>query len=548
MRALLVQPRSPISYWSYEHSLPFVGKATTLPPLGLITLAAHLPERWELRLRDLNLAPLTEADLKWADAVLLTGMLVQAGSMREVLRRARARGVRTVIGGPAAAGSPELFAEADHLFLGEAEGRLERLVQALEAPGGSPPRILSPVDGDRPDLALSRVPRFDLLEISRYANLALQYSRGCPFHCEFCDIVELFGNAPRVKSPEQVVAELEAVYATGARGALFFVDDNFVGNRREVARLLPALQAWQERHGFPFEFLTEASIDLATYPQLVAEMAAAGFTAVFLGIETPSRAALAEAGKRQNLRIPQERAVELLTRAGMEVYAGFIVGFDSDGPEIFERQLELISSLPIPRAMVGMLTAIPGTRLWRRLEQQGRLRRDLPALGDAFERPNFEPVMDERALLLGYRRLMSALYGAEGYYRRCAAHLALATFRPGVNACGWTAEGLKALARAVWRIGVRGPRRVHFWRLLAAALHRGWAAMPRAVTLAIVGESLIRYTQEVLLPRLDQVLAELPTAAEGKGPDELRGLASVSDRGPLPGRPPAARMRRAADP
>jgi radical SAM superfamily enzyme YgiQ (UPF0313 family) len=540
MRALLVQPRSPVTYWSYEHSLPFVGKAATLPPLGLVTLAAHLPERWELRLRDLNVAPLPDADLAWAEVVLLSGMLVQADSMRDVLRRARALGRRTVVGGPAAAGSPELFEEADHLFLGEAEGRLELLVRTLEAPGASPPRRLSPEGGARPDLALARVPRFDLLEASRYANQALQYSRGCPFHCEFCDIVELYGDVPRVKSPSQVVVELDAVHACGARGALFFVDDNFVGNRREVARLLPVLQAWQERHGFPFEFLTEASVDLATHPRLVEGMVAAGFSAVFLGIETPSGTALSQAGKTQNLRLPQERAVELLTRAGLEVFAGFIVGFDSDGPEIFDRQLEFISSLPVPRAMVGLLTALPGTRLWRRFEREGRLRHDAPASGDAFARPNFEPAMDERTLLLGYRRLLASLYDADGYYRRCAAHLEQTVFRPGAAAYGSAVDGALALARAVWRIGLRGPRRAHFWRLVGGALRRGRAAVPRAVTLAIVGESLIRYTQEVVLPRLDQTLAALAPAGAVPVPTAIRpaGSPGQSPR-PRPRRPPA---------
>jgi radical SAM superfamily enzyme YgiQ (UPF0313 family) len=516
MRALLIQPRSPVTYWSYEHSLPFVGKAATLPPLGLVTLAALLPQGWAFRLRDLNVAPLDEADLAWAEVVLLSGMLVQEDAMLEVLARARAAGRRTVVGGPAASGAPERFALADHLFLGEAEGRLELLVQVLEAPGEAPPRLLSPPGDGRPDLALARVPRFDLLAIDRYADHALQYSRGCPFHCEFCDIVELYGNVPRVKRPDQVEAELDAVLAAGARGTVFFVDDNFVGNRREVARLLPVLQAWQARHGFPFEFLTEASIDLATHPELVAGMVAAGFSAVFLGIETPSAAALQGAGKTQNLRMPQEQAVERLTRAGLEVFAGFIVGFDSDGPDIFERQLQFISGLPIPRAMVGLLTAIPGTPLWRRLALAGRLRPEAPASGDAFARPNFVPAMDERALLLGYRRLLAGLYGADGYYRRCAAHLEQTVFRDGVTACGSAWEGAKALARAVWGIGLTGPRRGHFWRLLWAGLRRGRVAVPRAVTLAIVGESLIRYTEEVVLPRLDRALEAVPALPQAE--------------------------------
>jgi len=547
MRALLVQSRSPVTYWSYQHSLPFIGKATTLPPLGLVTLAALLPEHWDLRLRDLNVAPLEDRDLEWCDAVLVSGMLVQADSMCEVLRRARAMGRRTVVGGPAVSGSPELFDEADHLFLGEAEGRLVQLVRTLEAPGPSSPRLLSPPEGDRPNLALTRVPRFDLLEIPRYADMALQYSRGCPFHCEFCDIVELYGNVPRVKSPPQVEAELDALHALGARGTLFFVDDNFVGNRREVARLLPALRAWQERHGFPFEFLTEASVDLATHPELVSGMVEAGFSAVFLGLETPSTAALKETGKTQNLRMPQERAVELLTSAGLEVFAGFIVGFDADGPEIFDRQLEFISSLPIPRAMVGVLTALPGTKLWRRLDREGRLRLDAPADGDAFARPNFEPAMDEHTLLLGYRRLLASLYDADGYYRRCAAHLAQTSFRPGVTACGSALEGAKALIRAVWGIGLRGPRRAHFWKLLAQALRRGRAAAPRAVTLAIVGESLIRYTHEVVLPRLDLALARLAAASDAAATGRDSTVAPGRAAGPAASLPRSAAASPAGD-
>jgi radical SAM superfamily enzyme YgiQ (UPF0313 family) len=395
MRALLVQARSPTTYWSFKHTLPFLGKAATYPPLGIATLAAHLPSRWELRLRDLHVAPLDDADLAWADVVLVSGMLIQLPSMVDVLRRARAKGRRTVAGGPAPTTAPELFGEADHVFRGEAEGRLDLLVAVLEAPTPQAPRLLSPEGDARPDLRLARVPRFDLLDLSAYASQALQFSRGCPFHCEFCDIIEIFGRVPRVKAPAQVLAELDALRAAGARGTLFFVDDNFVGNRRAVAELLPVLRAWQERNGFPFFFCTEASLDLASHPELVAAMVAAGFSQVFLGIETPSTEALAQAGKTQNLRMPQGEAVEALTRAGLEVYAGFIVGFDSDGPDIFDRQLAFISSLPIARAMVNLLTALPGTQLTRRLEREGRLR-GFPS-GDSFERPNYEPAMDERA-------------------------------------------------------------------------------------------------------------------------------------------------------
>jgi radical SAM superfamily enzyme YgiQ (UPF0313 family) len=505
MRALLVQAATPLSYWGYQHSLPFIKKGATLPPLGLATLAAHLPEAWELRLRDLHLAPLDDADLRWADAVLVSGMLVQAPSIRDVLTRARGLGKATVLGGPAATTSPDAFPEATWVFRGEAEGRLDRLVQALERPGSVADRVVSPPGLDRPDLALARVPRFDLCALDRYATFAIQVSRGCPFSCEFCDIIEIFGRAPRVKSAAQVLAELEELRQLGARGPLFVVDDNFIGNRRAAGALLPELARWQREHEHPFELLTEASLDLAAEPALLAAMVDAGFTAVFVGIETPNPASLAETGKKQNLRLDPAEAVGVITRAGLEVFAGFIVGFDCDGPDIFDRQIAFISSLPIPRAMVGILTALPGTALWRRLEGERRLRG--VSAGDVFGRPNFAPAMGERALVAGYRRLLAALFTAEAYFRRCARHLeevplTAVPLRPGA---------VTTFLRALWRLGVVGSRRRYFWRLLATGVRRaGLLAIPRAVTLAILGEHLIRYTEEEVLPRLDRALATAP--------------------------------------
>jgi radical SAM superfamily enzyme YgiQ (UPF0313 family) len=520
MRALLVQAATPPTYWGYQHSLPFIRKKATLPPLGLATLAAHLPAAWELRIRDLHLGPLADADLRWADAVLVSGMLAQAGSMREVLARARRLGKVSVAGGPAPTTSPGAFPEATHVFQGEAEGRLDRLVQALEAPGSVAERILSPSDPERPDLALARVPRFDLLDLGAYASFALQVSRGCPFTCEFCDIIEVFGRAPRVKAPAQVLAELEALRRLDARGPLFLVDDNFIGNRRAVSRLLPEVAAWQRANGWPFDLYTEASLDLASEPALLAAMVDAGFSAVFVGIETPNEASLAEAGKKQNLRTDPADAVRTLARAGLEVFAGFIVGFDGDDETIFERQREFISSLPIPRAMVGTLTALPGTALWRRLEREGRLRAG--ATGDQFDRPNFEPAMGEEALVAGYRRLLQSLYTDEAYFARCALHLESAPVRSTALRPG----SLPTLARAVWRLGIVGRRRRFFWRLLRQGLRTsGLAALPKAVTLAILGEHLVRYTQEEVLPRLAARLEEIRAGEGGRA-------GARRDRGP----------------
>jgi radical SAM superfamily enzyme YgiQ (UPF0313 family) len=503
MRVLMVQAGSPTTYWSYKYSLPFIKKDATLPPLGLATLAAWLPERWELEIHDLHLEPLGDDALRRAEVVLVSGMLVQAGSMREVLRRARALGKRTVVGGPAPTTDPDAFPEADHVFRGEAEGRLDLLVRVLESGDRTAPRVLSPADSVRPDLAISRVPRFDLLELDRYATLAIQFSRGCPFTCEFCDIIEIFGRVPRVKPADRLVAELDALYRLGARGPLFVVDDNFIGNRRAVAALLPEIAAWQRAHGTPFDLLTEASVDLALHPELVRAMTEAGFSAVFLGIESPSAESLAEAGKKQNLRIAPERAVALLTTAGLEVFAGFIVGFDEDGEDIFDRQIAFLADLPVPRAMVGMLSALPGTALWRRLEREGRLRR--ASSGDQFDRPNFAPALGEERLVAGYRRLLATIFSEEAYFRRCRLQLEQAPGVPSPLRRG----SLPTIVRAFWRLGVLGRRRRHFWALVGASLRRGTGAFARALTFAILGEHLIRYTHEEVLPRLDAILAEI---------------------------------------
>ncbi|HZX95819.1 MAG TPA: B12-binding domain-containing radical SAM protein [Myxococcales bacterium] len=475
-----------------------------MPPLGLVTLAAQLPQHWSLRLVDLNVEPLLDADLEWADVLLLTGMLIHAPSMHQVLARARRAGVRTVVGGPAASTSPAEFPEADHVFEGEAEERLYTLVDALER--GEGPRHLVPEGGARPRLAAAPTPRWDLLRRERYVSMSLQYSRGCPFNCEFCDIIEMFGRQPRTKSAAQVIRELEALRAWGWRGSVFFVDDNFIANRKAVAQVLPEIEAWQDRHGRPFELYTEASVDLATQPKLLEAMARAGFTTVFLGIETPSPEALRETQKLQNLRLGLAESVWRVTRAGMEVYAGFIVGFDADGPEVFELQRSFIESLPIAAAMVGILTALPRTQLWRRLEREGRLRGN--STGDQFGRPNFVTALDEDTLLSGYRTLLSSIYSADAYYKRCAQIVdgigsrPRSRLRPGA---------LAMLLRIALRVGVLSPRRGHFWRLVGRALRRPHT-LPRAVALAVQGEHFIRYTEKEVVPRIERALRELRAA------------------------------------
>ncbi|HTN54189.1 MAG TPA: DUF4070 domain-containing protein [Anaeromyxobacter sp.] len=510
MRALLVQAVSPPTYWGYQRSLPFAGKIATLPPLGLATLAALLPESWEVRICDEHLGPVPDEDLRWADAVLVSGMLVQADAMRALLHRARALGRVTAVGGPAASTSPDAFPQATYVFRGEAEGRLGRLVEALEHPGSVPPGVVSPCGDERPDLSLARVPRFDLLELDAYASLSIQVSRGCPFTCEFCDIIEIFGRVPRVKAAEQVLAELEALHRLGVRGPLFIVDDNFIGNRRAAARLLGDLAAWQRTRGQPFDLCTEASLDLAAEPAIVKGMIDAGFTCVFVGLETPDPETLKATKKSQNLKVDPGEAVAILTRAGLEVFAGFIVGFDGDDADAVERQRAFVSSQPIPRAMVGILTALPGTQLWRRLEREGRLRRETS--GDQFDRPNFEPTMGDEALVAGYRNLLAALFSAEGYFGRVERYLRMAPAKPTALRPG----SMAAFGRAVWKLGVLGHRRRWFWRLLRIGLSQGLAGVPRAVTHAILAEHFVLYTAEEVLPRLDRRLAEIRSEARAR--------------------------------
>jgi radical SAM superfamily enzyme YgiQ (UPF0313 family) len=536
MRALLVQAATPPTYWGYQHSLPFIRKGATLPPLGVATLAALLPRSWELRIRDLHLDPLADEDLRWAEAVLVSGMLVQAGSMREVLARAKALGRRSVVGGPAVSTSPDAFPDAGHVFLGEAEGRLDLLVEALEHPDRPAPRTLSPDGEGRPDMTLSPVPRFDLVDLNRYATLAVQVSRGCPFNCEFCDIIVIFGRVPRVKSPAQVIAELEELRRLGGRGPLFIVDDNFIGNKRAAARLLPELAAWQRAHGWPFDLYTEASMNLASEPALVTGMVDAGFSAVFVGLESPDPETLERTQKKQNLTMDPAEAIQSLTAAGLEVFAGFIVGFDGDDAASIERMRAFVQRLPIARAMVGILTALPGTQLWRRLEKEGRLRRD--SSGDQFDRPNFEPTMGDEALVAGYRDLLASLFTPEAYFRRCELHLEASPPRGGPMRPG----SISALGRAIWRLGIVGERRRYFWRLVQVALRRGLGAIPRAVTLAILGEHFVRYTAEEVLPRLDRRLVEIraeAVRASTGGRDEATAARSALAFHAGTGSPPA---------
>ncbi len=482
MNILLVYPRYPDTFWSFRHALKFIGRKASFPPLGLLTVAAMLPGEWDKRLVDMNVRPLAESDLAWADYAFVSAMAIQRESAQEVIARCARLGVKTVAGGPLFTACREDFPEVDHLVLGEAEINLPPFLEDLRR--GEALRIYA--DERRADLGETPIPLWELADVRKYASMNIQYSRGCPFDCEFCDITALFGRRPRSKSREQLLAELDSLYVRGWRAAVFFVDDNFIGDRGKLKReILPAMIDWMEERGRPFYFYTEASIDLADDPGLMELMVRAGFEEVFIGIETPDEGGLAESGKVQNRNRDMLASVKLIQQAGLQVHAGFIVGFDSDPPSIFERQVRFIQESGIVTAMVGMLTALRGTRLHKRLLNEGRLLGD--ASGNNTEIAlNFIPRMDAKALINGYRSILDTIYTPRNYYLRVLRllreyrplHLGKFHFQPGY---------LGALFKSVMFLGVIGKGRVYFWRLFFWSLIRKPRLFPLAITYAIYG-------------------------------------------------------------
>lgn len=416
---LLVYPEVPKNtYWSFQHALMFIGKKSAMPPLGLVTIAAYFPERYQLKLVDLNIEPLSDGDIAWADQVYVSAMIVQKASFEKVVSVCNRLNTPVIAGGPYPTSSHAAIKGVDHFVLGEVENMLPDFIDALEQ--GTANRLYTP--DNKPSLIDAKVPRFDLLDGQAYASMSIQYSRGCPFRCEFCDIWSVYGNRPRLKLPGAVTAELEALYTSGWRGPVFIVDDNFIGSRKAVKnRLLPALTAWQRSHGFPFRFFTEASINMADDAALMDAMREAGFDEVFIGIETPSRKGLRETGKKQNLKADMAAAVRTIQSYGMEVMAGFIVGFDSDTGDIFDRQIAFIQDTGIPQAMVGLLTALPGTQLYRRLASEGRLLHAADGNNTHCNAINFTPRMDLAQLQNGYNRILATIYDRrlKNYFERC---------------------------------------------------------------------------------------------------------------------------------
>ncbi len=489
MNILLVYPEFPDTFWSFKHALRFIHKRASSPPLGLVTVAAMLPQNWVKRLVDMNIESLKEADLRWADLVFVSAMVVQRKSTTEVIHRAKQAGKTVVAGGPIFLGEMEAFPEVDHFVLNEGEITLPQFLSDWEA--GCPQRVYA--TSDYADITSSPVPAWELVKRKYYDSLSIQFSRGCPYNCDFCNITAMLGHRPRTKSARQIIAELDMMYALGWRRNIFFVDDNFIGNRKQLKEeILPALIEWRKgKTGC--NFITEASINLADDPQLMQMMTEAGFTSIFVGIETPDETSLKECNKNQNLKRNLVDSVHTLQRNGLQVMGGFIVGFDNDTPTIFQRQLEFIQKSGIVTAMVGMLQAPYGTRLYQRMEGEGRIVHEMTG-DNADGSTNIIPKMGADILRSGYKLLLNEIYGPRLFYERIKTFLA--NYNPPSAPVNIHIEEVAAFFRSLWRLGIVGKERKEFWQLIAWTLAKYPRKFALAITFAIYGYHFRLVNQE----------------------------------------------------
>lgn len=493
MKILMIYPEYPDTFWSFKHALKFVSKKSGSPPLGLITVAAMLPKDWEVRLVDMNVTRLDNEDLEWADYAFVSAMVIQRESTRNVIKLCKDAELPIVAGGPLFMAEPENFDDVEYLVLDEAEISLPPFLADLAA--GVTKHIYR-ADGF-PSLADTPSPRWDLLDHKRYASMNIQYSRGCPFNCDFCNVTALFGHQPRTKSAEQVVHELQTMWEAGWRGMVFFVDDNFIGNKKKLkSEILPAIKAWRADKKY-LAFMTEVSINLADDEDLMTSMVDAGFNSVFVGIESPNEESLAECGKGQNRSRNLIESVQRIQRRGMQVAGGFIIGFDSDPLTIFEQQIEFIQKSGIVTAMVGLLQAPRGTELYERLRIEGRLLGEITG-SNTDSTMNFIPKMNLQTLHEGYRRVLDSIYSPKGYYDRVRTFLR--EFKPAGEFTGTIhLIEIAALFRSIYELGIKGAERVQYWKLFFWTLFRRPKLFPLAITLSIYGFHFRRVYEMYLL-------------------------------------------------
>jgi len=510
LKILLVYPQYPETFWSFKHALRFISKKAPFPPLGLLTVAAMLPAQWEKKLVDMNIDRLTDEDISWADYVFISAMVVQRDSVKEVISRCQQLGTRTVAGGPLFTTGYEEFDEVEHLVLGEAEVTLPLFLEELEK--GSARHIYE--SGVRPDINQTPIPMWSLLDKKAYSSMSIQYSRGCPFNCEFCDIIVLNGHKPRTKEKAQMLAELDALYYQGWRQSVFIVDDNFIGNKRKLkAEILPAMIDWMKKKKYPFVLSTEASINLVDDEELMRLMLEAGFDRVFIGIETPNEKSLVECNKSQNQNRDLVASVKKIQNYGLEVQGGFIVGFDNDPLSIFRNQISFIQNSGIVTAMVGLLNAPPGTRLHQRLKKENRLLKSFT--GDNTDCSlNFIPKMNYQVLINGYKQILTTIYSPKQYYERVKAFLK--EYRPsGKRKARLQFYHIRALFKSVWFLGVREKGRRYYWRLFVSTLLKYPRKFPITISLAVYGYHFRKVVERYIRTPVEDVMGAGATGEPG---------------------------------
>lgn len=482
MKVLMIYPQTPDTFWSFKNAVRFVSKKASSIPLGLITVAGLLPADWNIRLIDLNITNLKDKDIRWADFVFLSGMNIHLESFQQIVRRCNELNVKVVAGGSMATMEHEHILGVDHFVLNEAEITLPQFLEDLKQ--GNPQPIYQTTEF--PDIAKAPLPRWDLLDQQKYVSMDLQYSRGCPFNCEFCSITTLNGHKPRTKSRTQFLAELDSVYASGWRGSVFIVDDNFIGNRKKLKQeILPAMIDWAEEHNYPFNYGTETSINICDDNELIDLMVAAGFEHIFIGIETPNHTSLTECGKYQNVGRDIIASVKQLHQKGLRVSGGFIIGFDNDPEDIFEAQINLIQKSGVVTAMVGLLNAPTGSRLYDRLKNENRLLNFFNG-NNVDGSINFVPKMNYKLLMNGYVSLLRFIYAQPNYYQRVITFLKEYQL-PMKNKVSVTIHDIGALFKSIWKLGVLEHGRHYYWRLFFYTLFRFPRKFPTAITMAIYG-------------------------------------------------------------
>lgn len=507
MNILMIYPKFPETFWSFQHAIEFISKKASTPPLGLVTIAPMLPDNWNKRLIDLNIQPLHTRDIDWADMVFISAMNVQRASVIEVVQRCKSRHKTIVAGGPFFTGEYDQFPQIDHFVLNEAEITLPQFLADLAL--GQPKRVYTTTE--YADIQTTPLPDWSLLKFSAYESMSLQFSRGCPYDCDFCNVTALLGHRPRTKSADQLIAELDSLYAAGWRRNIFMVDDNFIGNKKVLKQeILPALIAWRQgKTGC--QFITEASINLADDRELMDLLVKAGFISVFIGIETPEEESLIECNKKQNQRRNMLESVRSMQRAGLQVMAGFIVGFDSDNPGTFQRQIDFIQKSGIVTAMVGLLQAPFGTRLYNRMESEGRLIREMSG-DNADGTSNIVPRLDVDILQRGYRSILSSIYSSKMFYERVKTFLA--HYNPVKSPVNLQFNEIQAFFRSIWRIGILGSARREYWDLFFWSLIHYPKKFALAITMTIYGYHFQKVSGKALQRSILQTQALPSTAAD----------------------------------